>query len=234
MKLPLYISVPHAGTKVPPEIRDICALGEEDILADHDVGADVIYFPLQEYISGFHTTEIARSIVDLNRHPQEIGGNGVIKNHTCCDIPVYKIFPDEMLIRDLLASYYFPYHAKLTADSGDKTIRLGIDCHTMAVIGPPVSPDPGLARPLVCISNDNTTCPAGWIDILADCLASAFNNKVAINMPFRGGYISRLHAAEMPWVQIEISQTAAHSNQFKSHCILEGLQSFCHTVFGSA
>ncbi|HKJ14723.1 MAG: N-formylglutamate amidohydrolase [Desulfobulbaceae bacterium] len=47
MRLPLYISVPHAGIRVPPEVDDLCVLRRQDILADYDAGADAIYSPLQ-------------------------------------------------------------------------------------------------------------------------------------------------------------------------------------------
>ena len=232
MRLPLYISVPHAGLRVPPEAVDLCVLPREDLLADCDEGADFIYYPLQEHAAGFSTTDIARSLIDLNRSPIDIGGNGVVKNHTCWNVPIYRNFPDEKLTQTLLARYYTPYHKKLSAGAGISSVKLGIDCHTMAAIGPPVAPDPGRERPLVCLSNGGGTCPEEWIHSLANCFASFFREKVTINTPFRGGYIARAHAVEMPWLQIEISQTAAYSNKFKRDCILQGLKSFCNTVLG--
>ena len=231
MKLPLFISVPHAGTRVPPEVRDSCVLRPEDILADYDAGADSIYGHLQEHAAGFCTTDISRSLIDLNRSPDDIGGNGVIKDHTCWHVPVFKSFPDAKLIRNLLGRYYFPYHEKLSAAAGSGTIKLGIDCHTMSAVGPPLGPDPGQERPLICLSNGDGTCPEKWLSSLVRSFAEVFREKVAINTPFRGGYISRKHAAEMPWVQVEISQTAAYSDEIKRNYVLEGLQRFCHTLF---
>jgi formiminoglutamase len=232
MRLPLYISVPHAGTRLPSEVKNLCVLPTEDLLADYDEGADFIYSPLQEYVTGFSTADVARSLIDLNRAPYEIGGDGVIKSQTCRNIPIYRNFPDNRLVQALLAHYYFPYHEKLTTGAAMKGVRLGIDCHTMAAIGPPVGPDPGMKRPLVCVSNGDGTCPDAWISGLASCLASVFKAKVAINTPFRGGNITQAHAAEMPWLQIEISQTAAYSIEFKRACVLEGLKRFCNTVLG--
>jgi len=232
MRLPLYISVPHAGKRVAPELQDLCVLRTEDILADHDTGADAIYFPLQDQVAGFSTTDITRSLLDLNRAPDDIGGDGVIKDHTCWNVPIFRHFPGMELIRTLLERYYFPYHEQLSAGAGTGTIKLGIDCHTMSAIGPPVGPDPGRMRPLVCLSNGDGTCPEEWLRSLAHCFASACKEQVAINTPFRGGYITRSHAAEMPWLQLEISQTDVFSNAFKRDCVLEGLQRFCHTVFG--
>ena len=232
MRLPLYISVPHAGTQVPPELRDLCILRRDDILADCDAGADAIYSPLQDHAVDFSITDIARSLLDLNRAPDDIGGDGVIKDHTCWKVPVFRLFPEQELIRTLLERYFSPYHEKLSRGAGSSTVKLGIDCHTMSAVGPPVGPDPGRKRPMVCLSNGDGTCPEEWISSMAACFASFFKENVAINTPFRGGYITRSHAAEMPWIQLEISQTDAYPDTFKRDCVLEGLQSFCHTVFG--
>ena len=230
MKLPLYISVPHAGTRVPPEAEDLCLLSREDLLADCDEGADFIYFPLQEHAAGFSTTDIARSVVDLNRAPGELGGNGAVKEHTCRNVPVFRTFPDQALVGTLLARYHAPYHQKLSAAAAGGRIKLGIDCHTMSVVGPPVSPDPGRKRPLICLSNGGGACPEAWLVSLARIFSALFKEEAAINTPFRGGYITQSHAAEMAWLQLEISQTDAFSQEFKRDCILEGLQSFCHAV----
>jgi len=229
MKLPLFISVPHAGPHIPPEVRDLCLLRRQDILADYDAEARFIYFTLEKYAAGFCTTEIARSVVDLNRAPDNIGNDGVIKSHTCWNVPVYRKFPDKKLIAVLLERYYFPYHKKLSAAGYNQAIRLGIDCHTMSAVGPPIGPDPGRERPLVCVSNADGSCPQEWIISLANCFGEVFKEKIAVNTPYQGGYITRTHAAEMPWLQIEISQTRTYSNDFKKNCLLEGLQRFCNT-----
>ncbi len=230
MTLPLFISIPHAGKLVSPEVKDFFALSTEEILADRDGGAATIYNGLEEHCVGFITAEIARVVVDLNRPPDQIGGDGVIKDHTSWKAPVYTKFPDEEMIQSLLKSFYFPYHEKLTAAASDTEILLGIDCHTMSAVGPPVGPDPGQERPLVCISNADGTCPREWIINLADCFSAVFKQKAAINKPFRGGYITRSHAVEMPWLQIEISRTDTYSNDFKRNCVLEGLHRFCQTL----
>jgi N-formylglutamate deformylase len=231
MRLPLYISVPHAGKRVAPELQNLCILRREDILADYDKGASAIYSSLQEHVEGFSTTDISRSLIDLNRSPEDIGGNGVIKSHTCWNVQVYRDFPDDNLVKTVLGRYYFPYHAKLSATAGSGTIRLGLDCHTMSAVGPPIGPDPGRKRPLICLSNRDGTCPEEWIHCLAGCFSQVFKENVAINSPFRGGYIIRSHASEMAWMQIEISQTDNYTNAFKRNCVLEGLQRFCDTVW---
>ena len=115
MKLPLFISVPHAGTHIPPEVKRLCSLQQKDLMADYDAEADAIYFPLREKVSGFCTTEISRSLIDLNRAPDHLGGDGVIKNHTSWNIPIYRQFPDDSLIRQLLKKYYSKLDTKNSA-----------------------------------------------------------------------------------------------------------------------
>jgi N-formylglutamate deformylase len=231
MKFPLLVSVPHAGERVPPEVKDICILSREDILADGDEGAREIYSVLKDLCETFITTDIARALIDLNRAPDDIGGDGVIKSHTSWNVPVYSSFPDKALVQTLLNRYYLPYHKKLSTNGAKQRIKLGIDCHTMSVVGPPVAPDPGRERPFVCLSNAEGTCPAAWIKCLADSFAQVFRDKVTINNPFKGGYITRQHAAEMYWLQIEISRTQNYSATFKRNGLVQALQLFCRTVF---
>jgi N-formylglutamate amidohydrolase len=79
-------------------------------------------------------------------------------------------------------------------------VVLGVDCHTMAGIVPPVSPDPGKERPAVNLGDANGSIPAKWCDSLMECFRQAFSDhKVTLNDPFSGGYITQAHAAEMPW-----------------------------------
>lgn len=229
MTLPLLVSVPHAGEAVPPEVADLCTLTGEEIREDGDSTAAEIYFGLEKHCREFVSTDVARAIVDLNRAPDDIGGDGVVKTHTCWNVPVYSSFPDDTLVRLLLDRYYFPYHERLSAAAGAGAVKLGIDCHTMAAEGPPVGPDPGQERPLVCLSNADGTCPDAWINGLAEIFTALFQGEVAINTPFRGGYITRFHGAEMPWLQLELSRTTALPAAFKRDCVLAGLQRFCHS-----
>jgi formiminoglutamase len=39
MKLPILISVPHAGLEIPEEVRDKCILKTQDLIEDSDIGA---------------------------------------------------------------------------------------------------------------------------------------------------------------------------------------------------
>ena len=199
MRLPVRLSVPHAGLCVPPEAQPYCRLTPEQIAADGDEGAGEIY-DLRGHVAEFVTTDVARAIVDLNRAEDDRRPDGVVKTETCWNVPVYSEYPSEEIIAVLLEKYYRPYHEKLSA--APQGARIGIDCHTMAATGPPVGPDPGKERPYICLSNAEGTCPQHWMETFRDCFSSLFKGPVLINTPFKGGFITRAHAREMPWMQL--------------------------------
>ena len=151
MTLPLLFSVPHAGLTVPSEIENLCLLTKKEIIEDGDEGAAEIYLPLQDQVFALVTTAVARAIVDMNRAADDRRKDGVIKTHTCWDVQIYREPPPEASITELMEIYYKPYHVSLTKYA--RHVKCGIDCHTMAVQGPPVGPDKGKERPAVCISN---------------------------------------------------------------------------------
>lgn len=230
MRLPLLLSVPHAGLEVPPEVADISLLSPSDIAADGDGGAAEIYL-LEEEVTAFITTGIARAFVDMNRAGTDIRKDGVVKTHTCWDVPIYREPLSEDMVQKLLEGYHRPYHTRLEEMTGTG-VRLGIDCHTMAAEGPPVGPDAGRPRPLLCLCDAGGTLPGEWLRSLADCLESAFDTRPAVNDPFQGGYIIRAHSAELPWVQLEISRADFMSPAEKRKRILDSFRRFCEMLSG--
>lgn len=227
MKLPLLVSVPHAGTIIPSEVRDICLLTRDDIIEDGDKGAGVIYGPLENEAAKFMTANVARAIVDLNRPENYMGPDGVVKTHTIRMKRVYDRRLSEETVKLLIDSYWRPYHEALTSLAKRNGIVLGVDCHTMLETAPPIGPDPGSLRPAICIANADGTCPDEWIEGLARSFESAFNTGVGINKPFKGGHIIRFHSQEMPWVQIEVSRGDFMSEEDKARCMHKALSRWC-------
>jgi N-formylglutamate deformylase len=228
MKLSLLISLPHAGLEVPSEVKDVCILTRQDIIADGDQGAREI-FNIQDSVGAFVTTDVPRAIIDVNRSPDDRRDDGVVKTVTIWDKPVYRLPLDENAIRTLLSKYYEPYHQQLSTMS-KKDVILGIDCHTMAAEAPPIDAVPGKARPDICLSNGDGTCPEDMFLRLRSCLENAFQRNVAINDPFRGGYIIRSHAAELPWVQLEMARREFMSIREKRECALKAFREFCSAL----
>jgi N-formylglutamate amidohydrolase len=226
--LPLLISVPHAGLKIPPEVEGLCLLTPGQIKADSDEGARTIY-ALESVVTAFLAGDVARAFVDLNRAEDDRGADGVVKTRTCQRVQIYDSPLSEAVVELLLARYYRPYHSNLTKLA--KRAKLGIDCHTMAEFGPPVGPDPGRRRPQVCLSDAGGTCPKTWLRHLAASLQEAFATGISVNAPFKGGHIIRSHASELPWVQVELSRAPFLSEEQKHERMLQALTAFCRTVF---
>jgi N-formylglutamate deformylase len=224
MILPILLSVPHAGLEIPPEVEHLNLLTPDEVAADGDGGAAEIY-DLESEVAAYVTTHIARAFVDMNRAEDDRRQDGVVKTHTCWNVPIYKEPLPEEAIESVLDRYYRPYHEQLSVLS--RNAKLGIDCHTMAEKGPPASPHPGRERPMVCLSNADGTCPMEWVRSLAQLFEAAFEATVSVNTPFKGGYIVRAHSRELPWIQVELSRTPVLSNQAKKQRVLEVLKYWC-------
>jgi formiminoglutamase len=227
MKLPILISVPHAGFEIPSEVKIYNLLTQKEIICDGDEGASEIY-AIESHVQAYVTTDIARAFVDVNRSANDRRRDGVVKTHTCWNVPIYMDLLPEDLIEAIISKYYLPYHMKLTLFSVG--MKFGIDCHTMAEIAPPVSPDPGQKRPSVCLSNADGAFPIDWLKIMRDCFQHSFQVEVLLNRPFKGGYIIQAHASEMPWVQVEISRTDHLDNEEKKKKFIETIRKFYSTI----
>ncbi len=226
MTMPFLISLPHAGTDIPSEVREFNLLSFNEIVKDGDEGAAQTYTGLEEYAQAFVTTNIARAYVDMNRDIDDFRDDGVVKTMTCWQEPIYsKPLPKEV-IRCLLTRYYDPYHTALE-EVYSSDIVLGVDCHTMAAFGPPIGPDPGRQRPMVCLGDRHgQTLPNKWMDALVECFSDSFDEPVVKNVPFSGGHITRYHGRSRPWVQVEVSRCPSMTWEHKQHCVLQALESF--------
>ena len=227
MTLPLLLSVPHAGLRVPDALAANCRLAPEEVVADGDEGAAEIY-ALADAVAAFVTTDVARAVHDMNRAEDDRRKDGVVKTHTCWDVPIWREPLTEAQVEALLAEHHRPYHAALARpDVPDGAVVLGVDCHTMAAVGPPVGPDPGRERPAACLCHADGTCPDPWIEGLAEILGRHLGGRVTVNDPFRGGHITRSHAAERPWLQLELSRAPTHTPAEKRAAVLASLTEWC-------
>jgi N-formylglutamate deformylase len=227
-RLPILISIPHGGDSIPSEVHDRVALTSRDVFLDTDTFTRQIY-NLRERVTAVIENPIARAIVDVNRAPDDrppANPDGVIKTRTALGKQVYKneMFPEEKLINDLLSHYYYPYHRNLEVLTDQHELRLALDCHSMLPVSPPTSDNPGRRRPLICLSNRGDgqgrqtptqgpiTCPPEWLQLLADAFLQVFDgnsdDRVVLNAPFLGGYISQAHSRSsgVPWIQVELNR----------------------------
>lgn len=230
-KLPIAVSNPHAGLYVPSIVREYCRLTPEEIIADGDEGAARIYTPLKDIVECYTSTPVARAIVDMNRAAKDFSKDGVIKTHTCWDAKVYRSELPESVQDELLDTEYHPYHERLS-DCSTWGLKFGIDCHTMAAVGPPVAPDPGIERPHINLGDlDGKSLPPGWMDGLVEAFTEAFQCPVSVNAPFKGGYITQRHHKDMPWVQLELSRAPFLPDPEKASRVIQALHLFCERQF---
>jgi len=203
-------------------------LTHEQIVEDGDEGADEI-FNFNDTVESYVTTDIARAFIDINRAPDDIRDDGVVKTKTCMNAPIYNAPLPEMLINKVIAKYHTPYHERLTALS--RNVAAGIDCHTMFATSPPNSAVPGIPRPHICLGNGDGTCPVNWIEEMANCFRKQFGEtNVLINDPFSGGYIIRKHFSEIPWIQIEVSRGQFMTNAEKRRKVFSAIESWVRSI----
>jgi len=196
----------------------------DQIIKDGDEGAQYIY-DFRDEVTALVTTDVARAYLDMNRPAEDRNSDGVVKTETIYREQIFRRPLLEREIHQLLNRYYYPYHRKLSRLSGGS--RLGIDCHTMAEVAPPVSKDIGTVRPHICLSDADGVCPKEWTALMAQCLEAEFDTPVSLNNPFRGGFIIRSHAAELPWLQLELSRADFMSLDDKKKRVLAAFRTWC-------
>jgi N-formylglutamate amidohydrolase len=233
-KLPVAIVIPHAGLVLPPEVHGRLALTPEQIFNEADAYADQI-FDFRDQVLHWITFPYARAILDMNRLDDPARtrpGDGIVKWQTSYGDLVYRPGeqPDEALERQLIARYWRGWHEQLAAIVADERVRVVIDAHSMAAVGPTLYGDPGLLRPRVDVANlgdevGNVTEERGYISapaMLAQALAEALGEGVgqlaawtatgddwALNRPFWGGADLWLHGRSphhQPWLMVEINR----------------------------
>jgi formiminoglutamase len=214
MSLLVLISIPHGGTKTPPEVVGRVRASAAEIFEDGDAFTPAIY-DIADKVAHVQVARVARAFVDLNRAEDDrppANTDGVVKTATCFDRPVYDAPLDDALTETLLATYYRPYHAALSEAAHRAGLLVGLDCHSMAAFPPPVAPDADTPRPLFCLSNgEGRTADDTLLERLAEQIARSFEcapEEVALNRPFKGGYITRRYGRHpLPWIQIELNRS---------------------------
>lgn len=214
---PFIISNPHCGQTVPDIVKSISKLTVNQIAKDGDEQALEIYSPLSSSCQYYVEAIAARAYVDLNRRADDFSQDGVVKTHTCWDESIYHRPLTADITQALLNTYYTTYHTKLMDEVSSNQYTWLFDCHTMAEFPPPIAPDSGHKRPLVCLGNANgQSCSAEAFTRIVAIFNDVFDGQVSENKPFSGGYICRQYGQYIPTIQIELSRTHEMSITEKS------------------
>lgn len=226
-RIPLLLSIPHGGSMLPRELAPRFALSQAELFYESDPWTREL-FAMGEMVQGRLEAEIARCVVDLdcdpNLRPPE-HQDGVCKVETDFGKTIWEPegFPSNEEIDRLLDRYHRPFHEVLSRTANRGAVRLGIDCHSMLPEAPPRAHDHGQKRPWFCISNfgdedgegDDITCPVELMVALKEAIEKEFGEDdrddgvelVAMNNPYRGGYILDRHGrGYTPWIRLSINQ----------------------------
>ncbi|RPH19903.1 MAG: hypothetical protein CBC49_000940 [Alphaproteobacteria bacterium TMED89] len=157
--LPVVLSCPHAGTRVPDDLAAVTQLARSDLLGATDFGVEALVRPAAESLQvPLVSCTVARAYLDVNRasdeldpalftdgadipshkarSPRVLAGLGVIPTLAPGNRSIYgnqKLAPE--VLEHRLAEVHRPYHAAL-ADFTEKTVQkfgscILLDCHSM-------------------------------------------------------------------------------------------------------
>jgi N-formylglutamate deformylase len=211
---PLLVSVPHAGTTIPPDIAERLvprALAVEDT----DWHLDQVYDFAKAIGASLIVPRHSRYVIDLNRPAENTPMYPGVNNTELCPTrfftgdPLYRAGqapqPDEIAQR--LARYWQPYHDALQAELQRLKAAHG---HALLWDGHSIQPElPWLFNGRLPDLNLGTvngeSCAPGLRDALQQAIAQQHTFSHVIDGRFKGGYITRhygrpgngIHAVQM-------------------------------------
>jgi N-formylglutamate deformylase len=215
--LPLLISIPHAGTEVPLEIRRRFTLAGEQ-LPDTDWHVDSLYSFARELGASVLVAHYSRYVVDLNRAPDSeplydaVPSSPVCPTRTFADEPIYLHEPpDASEVATRIEQYWRPYHDCLATEI--ERLRqvhgraLLWEAHSIA------SEVPGLFTGVLPEFNfgtrDDSSCPRSIAEPLLDLITRDGKYSAVLNGRFKGGYITANYGRPAEGVfaiQLELAQ----------------------------
>lgn len=201
---PLVVSFPHTGTDIParfePALRSLWLARR-----DCDWWIETLYDFAAALGATTIRTSISRTVIDVNRDPSGVSlYPGQATTELCPTTtfdgePLYKqgMEPDGNEIARRRAAYFDPYHAALAVEiqhlrATHPRVVL-YDCHSIRSVIPRLFE--GELPQFNIGTNSGASCDAGLqAKVIARCAAAKGMSHVA-NGRFKGGYITRHHAA---------------------------------------
>ncbi len=209
----LLVSIPHAGTYVPPEIAaQFTAVGRA--LPDTDWHVDRLYDFVEETDATLLIATHSRYVVDLNRAPD---GEKLYPGQAETGLVPAKTFAGEAIWRDApetaarLDRYWHPYHGALAGELARIRDAHGTAClfdaHSIRSRVPRLFA--GTLPALSFGTNDGRSASAHFAERAVEAVGSAYDS--VLNGRFKGGWITRHYgqpAAGVQAIQLEIAQRA--------------------------
>jgi len=224
-----FVSIPHAGEKIPDLCPWLKGLPEPILMADVDRYVDLLYQPSLKNLSlPMVTTEWHRYAADLNRFPSDVDSQSVVSHANSAGAFTrgfhwVKTFEGAALMnapmsmedhKKLVQLIYDPFHAaiqslcaRLRSEGAQKIYH--IDAHSMPSLGTSEHRDPGERRADVVVSDvhGKSSDPA-FVDLVISSYVRA-GFKVAYNWPYFGGRLTERYGKPLDQhhtVQVELNR----------------------------
>jgi N-formylglutamate deformylase len=196
-ELPVLVSIPHTGTRMPVEVLRDLASDDMRAGAMTDWHLDSLYAFLPELgIDVIHAV-YHRFVIDLNRPPEAQPlypgrfETTLVPLETFQGEKVYARPPSAQEVTRRLALYHAPYHDALRVRVGEKVAKFGhcylIDAHS--VESRPSRLHGALAEDIFLGDRDGATCDPWFTDLIEGAFIRR-GLKVSRNAPYKGGYIT--------------------------------------------
>jgi N-formylglutamate deformylase len=230
-RYPVLIIIPHGGYRIPEEFTDCTSITELDIIMSADAGANELFD--SPHAAAAIQCSTSRLFTDIDRDPTSFppkNDNGVIKKQTFLgdDIFAEGLFPDYIAITGILKRYYFPTHETIRKIIDTGEIKLILECHTVAAVGPRWADDRDTPRPLVSIQNiceihdeNIESCS----ESMASAMLAAFKKNLsaephALHDPFIlskkpiNGTLSGEFCRNIPYMRINLSRSLFLTDEY--------------------
>lgn len=197
---PIVVHVPHAGTRIPPDVRrgivlDDAAMAEElRRMTDHRT--DVLAAGTAAFGATRFVNRLSRLVVDPerfldpDREEMEAVGMGAVYTATS-GLDVLRL-PDPAERGRLLDTWFRPYHAAITDVVGRHLDTSGrcavVDVHSYPSAALPYERHAAAARPPLCVGTHPVHTPPAVRVLVAD-LADEAGLEVAFDAPFAGTFV---------------------------------------------
>lgn len=198
--LPLLVSVPHAGTRIPEALRPTYTAQALEV-ADTDWHLDAVYAFARELGASLLVPQVSRYVIDLNRPPDNRPMYPGANNTELCPTraftgeAIYRAgaAPDAAQVAQRLQQYWQPYHAALQGELDRLRARHGWvvlwDGHSIASRLPWLFD--GRLPDLNLGTAGGTSCAPELRDAVAHELAAQGTYSHVVDGRFKGGYITR-------------------------------------------
>lgn len=221
--LPLLVSMPHAGTYVPPELAARFTSDARQV-PDTDWHMERLYAFAKGMGASILVATHSRYVVDLNRPPDGASlypgqsVTGLCPTDTFDDTPIYAggERPDDAEIAARREAVWMPYHAQLSTELERLRAVHGVavlwDAHSIRSVLPRFFE--GKLPDLNLGTASGESCDPALAQELLQIAEAAEGYSAVLNGRFKGGYITRhygqpgrgVHAVQLEMTQCSYMQ----------------------------